>query len=112
MAIEHDGLALRAKDRTTLRDVFARFPDIRRVMLFGSRATGTARRASDLDIAIDAPGMSRGAWARLIDALEEAPIIYFIDAVRLDTLHDESLRRNIAEDGVVIYAAHSRGSAK
>lgn len=48
-------LALRDKDLAILRGAFRLFPSVREVRVFGSRATGHARRASDLDLAISAP---------------------------------------------------------
>lgn len=46
---------LRDRDHQTLLTTLAGFPGIRQVWVFGSRATGHARRASDIDLAIDAP---------------------------------------------------------
>ena len=46
---------LRERDLAWLRQTFQRFPWIGEVRVFGSRATGTARRASDIDLAISAP---------------------------------------------------------
>lgn len=46
---------LREVDLERLRAVFRRFPEVRRVLVFGSRATGTAKRASDVDLAVEAP---------------------------------------------------------
>ncbi len=42
--------ALRDQDLAVLRRTFHRFPCVREVRLFGSRATGQARRASDIDL--------------------------------------------------------------
>jgi len=81
-------LQLREKDRQTLKAALARFPEIRQAWVFGSRAAGTARRASDIDLAIEAPGMSASRWHDLLETLEEAPVIYRLDVVRLDTLQD------------------------
>jgi predicted nucleotidyltransferase len=103
--VERGKLALREKDIDALCAVFARFPEVREVRVFGSRATGSAQRASDVDLAVTAPDMSQGKWARLIDALEEAPIIHFIDALRVDTLRNERLCQKIDAEGVVIYIA-------
>lgn len=93
-------LQLRDRDRQTLLAALARFPEIRQVWVFGSRATGHARRASDIDLAIDAPGMSDARWHSLRDALEEAPIIYSLDTIRLDTLQDPALKRRILEQRI------------
>ena len=66
-------LALRGQDLAVLRRTFRRFPGVREVRLFGSRATGHARRASDVDLAISAPDATAGQWLELTEALDEAP---------------------------------------
>lgn len=53
-----------------------------RVFLFGSRATGTARDRSDIDIGIEGPApVPRRALAAIEDELEEAPTLYTVEIV-------------------------------
>jgi predicted nucleotidyltransferase len=66
-------VALRNQDLTVLRAACRRFPAVREVRVFGSRATGTAHRASDLDLAISAPDATAAEWLDLCDALEKRP---------------------------------------
>ena len=96
-------LALRAQDLATLRRTFRSFPCVREVRVFGSRATGHARRASDLDLAISAPHASASEWTALTEALDEAPIIYEFDLVRPEQTANARLLERIARDGVAIY---------
>ena len=95
-------LDLREMDIERLRAVFQRFPEVRRALVFGSRATGTAKRASDVDLAVEAPGMSDYAWSEFHAALDEAPIILELDVVRLDTLPPGPLAEAIRRDGISI----------
>lgn len=96
-------LALRDRDLDVLRRTFRRFSYVREVRLFGSRATGHARRASDIDLAISAPDATTGQWLELTDALDEAPIIYECDVVRTERTHNPRLIERIAREGVPIY---------
>ena len=96
---------LRPIDLARLRAVFARFPSVQRVRLFGSRATGQARRASDIDLAVDAPQMSTREWNELLEAIDEAPLIYDIDIVRADSLLPGPLRESVEREGIEIHAA-------
>ena len=98
-----NAIALRDKDLLTLRNVLARFPSVREVRVFGSRATGNARRASDLDLAISAPNATTEEWADLFEALEQAPIIYELDLVRLDQTSSARLRERIEREGITVY---------
>ena len=96
-------IALREQDLAVLCRTFRRFPCVREVRLFGSRATGHARRASDIDLAISAPDATTDQWLELIDALDEAPIIYEFDVVRTERVHNPRLIEKIAREGVSIY---------
>ena len=95
--------ALRDQDLAVLRRTFRRFPCVREVRLFGSRATGHARRASDIDLAISAPDATADQWLALTEALEEAPIIYEVDVVRTERAHNPRLIEKIAREGLPIY---------
>ncbi len=95
--------ALRDQDLAVLRRTFRRFPWVREVRLFGSRVTGHARRASDIDLAISAPDATTDEWLELTDALDEAPIIYEFDVVRIERAHNPRLMEKIAREGVPIY---------
>lgn len=77
-----------------LRAVFDATPGLRAVWVHGSRARGTAHDASDIDLALDAPGLDAGGYSRLLTALEAAPTLLRIDAVRWQDVeagpfHDE-----------------------
>lgn len=104
-----DALALRDQDLAALRRIFRRFPCVREVRLFGSRATGQARRASDIDLAISAPDATPDQWLDLTDALDEAPIIYEFDVVRTERAHNPRLIEKIAREGVPIFPENPIG---
>lgn len=93
-------LDLRPGDVESLQRVFARFPVVRRVLVFGSRATGGARRASDIDLAVEAPGATATEWSDLVEALDQTSVPYEMDVVRLDTLQQGALRARIERDGL------------
>ena len=105
-------LALREKDLAALRGTFSRFPSVREVRIFGSRATGNARRASDVDLAVFAPDATADEWARLCEALEKAPIIYQIDIVRAERNTNARLREEIEREGVQVYPEEHNDDAK
>ena len=96
-------LAIRDQDLAVLRHTFGRFPWVREVRLFGSRATGHARRASDIDLAISAPDATADQWLELTDAIEETPIIFEFDVVRTERIDNTRLMEKLAREGVPIY---------
>jgi hypothetical protein len=95
--------ALRDRDLALLHKVFQAFPCVREVRLFGSRATGNARRASDIDLAISAPEATPREWFDLTGAIEELPIVYDLDVVRMETLQNQQLMEKIAREALPIY---------
>jgi len=83
---------------------------VREVRVFGSRATGHARRASDLDLAISAPDATSAEWQELAEALDAAPLIYELDLVRPEKTANAPLREKIAREGVAIYPEGTTGT--
>lgn len=96
-------LDLREQDLDTLRRTFRRFPFVREVRVFGSRAIGSARPTSDIDLAIWAPDATTREWNDLVEAIEEAPIIFGLDVVRPDEHTNPRLLERIEREGVPIW---------
>ena len=90
----------------------ARHPAVQRVWLFGSRARGDNFERSDVDIAVEAPGIDRGEWAALhLDLDEEADTLLLIDFVLMDDL-PESFRQRVHREGRLLYErGHPQGVA-
>jgi predicted nucleotidyltransferase len=103
-------LVLREKDLAVLRATLGRFGFVREARVFGSRATGAARRAADLDLAISAPAASDREWADLCDALENAALIYELDVVRPERTGSDRLREKIAREGVTVFPTSAASS--
>jgi len=80
------------------------------VFLFGSRASGVARRSSDIDIGIS--GLSESEFIRLRDELmaelEESVIPHRVDLVNMDTVTGPF--RDVAMKKVIIWKQKSRAS--
>lgn len=87
-----------------LRNVFARYPGVAAVWLFGSRARGRARTSSDIDLAVEPFGAS--VRERKLDMLTDLVRAGFenVDLVVLDR-DDPVLRYEVIGPNVVVYAA-------
>jgi predicted nucleotidyltransferase len=87
-----------------LRDVFARYPGVAAVWLFGSRARGEARTASDVDLAVEPADAA--IRERKLDMLTDLVRAGFedVDLVILDR-DDPVLRYEAIGPNVVVYAA-------
>ena len=73
------------------------------IFLFGSRARGTHRENSDFDLAVKLSHPPGPAWTKLLLELEYEPYtLQKVDLLLYDSLN-ESYRKNIDKEGVVIY---------
>lgn len=101
-------------DVDRLREVFARYPEVAGVWLFGSHARGDARARSDVDLAVDPVNRSSpAARERKLDMLTDLVGAGFedVDLVILDR-DDPVLRFEALKQNVVVYAAPGYDAAE
>jgi predicted nucleotidyltransferase len=89
-------------ERALLNGVFAAHPRVSEVRVFGSRARGTARRESDVDLALFGDLDERES-AIIADALDELPLPYRFDVKAYDSIRYPPLREHIDRIGRAIY---------
>ncbi|MES2388510.1 MAG: nucleotidyltransferase domain-containing protein [Bacteroidota bacterium] len=82
--------------------IISSIPEVEALVLFGSRAKGNFKPASDIDLAIfgDIPDRSR---TKIWNKLDDLYIIWTIDTVYMHDLKHEGLRRHIQVVGKVLY---------
>lgn len=73
---------------------------IKKAVIFGSRARGDYKYNSDIDIAIYSDSEIDGS---LYSDIDEAVGIYKVNLIYIKNLKDAKLRENIERDGIVIY---------
>ena len=81
------------------RRVFADFPEIERVLIFGSRAKGGYRDGSDIDLAVLAPAMMDSRFTELWQAVDDLPLVFKVDLLHWDRLGNLALRDRIVQEG-------------
>ena len=95
---------LRGKDMEFMQHLFSEIPETEKVILYGSRATGSFEKGSDVDLAVAGKNVTQKQIAHLHFALEnESPALLHFDVLHLDTLLNKKLKQQIEENGVVIY---------
>ena len=95
---------LSEKDMAYMDQLFRSHPEIEKVMLYGSRARRTFRRGSDVDLALTGQQVTFETVSDILFKLEEeSQTLLFFDVLHYDTLKNENLKREIEEDGKVIY---------
>ena len=65
------------------------------VILYGSRAKGTARDRSDIDIAVT--GVHD--FDQLVEQVEDLPTLYTVDLLNMDTCRNQLLLEDIRQYG-------------
>jgi type I restriction enzyme S subunit len=92
--------------RHKIRDCFAQFPQIHKVLLYGSRAMGTKRPGSDVDISLIGKGLSRkNTLHPLSEALDDLLLPFTFDISIFTQLKKPELIQHILERGVCMYQA-------
>lgn len=80
------------------------FSEIKKAVIFGSRAKGNYKPGSDIDIAIYGEKITFDILAKLHSALEdESPMPYLFDVVDYTHSHHKELKEHIERVGKVIY---------
>ena len=69
--------------------------DAKKVILYGSRAKGTALERSDIDIAVS--GVKD--FDKLSDEVEDLPTLYSVDLLNMDTCRNDLLMEDIKQYG-------------
>ena len=86
-----------------LCSLFARHKEIEQVILYGSRARGTHKPFSDVDITLLGIGLTRSHLSRLMADLDESSLPYFFDISLFAKLTNPDLIEQIERTGVVLY---------
>ncbi len=87
--------------KEVIREVTAlcRKHSVKKMILFGSRAKGTERERSDIDIAVS----GTEDFELLLEEIEDLPTLYTVDVVNLDTCENTLLKEDIRLYGRKIY---------
>ena len=92
---------LHSKHQSTLQILFAKHPSIKEALLFGSRALGTHKESSDIDIALKGD-ITPTLLAHLKEELEDSTLPYFCDILDYERAPQE-LREHIDTHALTLY---------
>jgi predicted nucleotidyltransferase len=91
-----------------IRDVFARYPQVSTVLLYGSRAKGNYREGSDIDLSIMDAGVTSGQMMQIENDIDELPTLYSIDLSLFHRIDNPSLSEHIRRVGKVFYSTEPK----
>lgn len=76
--------------------------NIDKIVLFGSRARGTNKLLSDIDLAVF-PSTGKIEKGHFTSDIDDLDTLLKVDVVFMDESTDKTLKDNIAKEGVIIY---------
>jgi len=92
------------KTISQLIEIFSSYPEIEKVIVFGSRAMGNEKPGSDIDLAISGIKVTSELVGKIHNYLEEETLFpYFFDCLYFETLTNPDLRNHILEYGKILY---------
>ena len=89
-------------------DTARRYPQIEKVILFGSWALGNAKPGSDIDLALSGHKVEHRTVTSFHSYLEEETTIpHFFDVIHLESIENSKLKQHIFENGVTLYSVYT-----
>jgi len=92
-----------SKELEMINSVFAKFPEIEKVIIFGSRAMGNFKPGSDVDLALEGSITDDIISKVRTELNEELPLPYIFDIFDRKSISNEALQSHISEYGEVFY---------
>ena len=86
-------------------DIFKKYEQVEKAVIFGSRARGDYHKASDIDIALFGDKLDFHINTKIFYEIDDLYLVYKVDLVNVNSLNNEDkLKQNILKEGVEIYA--------
>ena len=86
-------------------NIIKEYEEVTKAVIFGSRARGDYKKASDIDIALFGDKLNNTINTKIFYQIEDLYMPYKVDLINFNTLSDENkIKENILKEGVEIYA--------
>lgn len=86
-----------------LRALFRGWPQIRRVLIYGSRAKGNFRPGSDIDLTIDSDDLSLVQLLAIENQIDDLLLPWMVDLSLLHGIDNPALLEHVQRVGKVFY---------
>lgn len=103
MKIFLEKYGLKERDLKTIFEILDKYSEVRLFHIFGSRAKGTQKPGSDIDLAIMNDGVSDTTILKIKSELEDNSLPYFIDLVNFPKLKHPEFIEHIESVGKPFY---------
>jgi predicted nucleotidyltransferase len=92
---------LRQEDIQEIHQIISEFPEVTKVLVFGSRAMGNFRPGSDVDLAISGENLSFKTTQKIKGILNEDTLMpYHFDVVNMGEIENKNLLEHILRVGI------------
>jgi predicted nucleotidyltransferase len=98
---------LKAETVAQITRVLASYPQVERAVLFGSRAKGTHRRGSDIDLALVGSALDWRVLGRIEDALDDLLLPYQFSLIICGEKTDPAVAGHIQRVGIPFFERDS-----
>lgn len=92
-----------------LCEVFSHYPEVEKVVLYGSRARGTYKNGSDIDLTLWGAELSHSVLSRIDTELDDLLLPYMIDLSSFSQIENPAMIQQVQRDGVNLYEKSGRG---
>ena len=87
-----------------LREVLASVPEVEEAIIYGSRARGTNRKSSDIDMTLKGDNLTYLQLALLDAKIDDLYLPYFVDLSLYSMIKNVDLIASIDREGKVLYS--------
>lgn len=101
--VGHGIPGLSAAQNKILSTAFANYADIEEVILYGSRAKGTHRKGSDVDLVLLGKNVSHHTLLGVLKALDDSSLPFLFDISIYKKIANPDLIEHIDRVGVRVY---------
>lgn len=95
-------IGLKLHQYQLLNDVILSNPLVERAWVFGSRALGTFKESSDIDIALEGQALTLNEIALMLDTLDQSSLPYKVDLSIKHKITSPELLAHIEQHGLQI----------
>lgn len=95
---------LSQKNINAINQVFLKYPGIEQVLIYGSRAKGTYKPGSDIDLTLVGGALTLSDMLKIENELDDLLLPYFIDLSLLHTIKDPGFLEHIQRVGLPFYS--------
>lgn len=86
-----------------INNVFAKYPQIKKSIIYGSRAKGNFKKGSDIDLTLEGAGLNLSVINSLLNELDDLLLPYTFDISIFKQISNADLVEHIGRIGSVFY---------